>query len=93
MNPRKSNRQLVAEAIHRIVCASGLDPFNRKIRPVRMLRSEQTPHKFAIGFDLVVMHLRFRHDHQFRSFESERQRISEAADPPQERQCTATPFR
>ena len=58
VNPRKPNRELVAEAIHGVVGASGPDPFNRKIRPLRMLRNEQTTHQLAIGFDLVVVHLR-----------------------------------
>jgi hypothetical protein len=76
VNPRKSNRQLVAEAIHGVVRASGPDPLNREIRPVRMLRSEQTTHQVAIDFHLVVVHPTVRHDQEFRSFGNHRQRIS-----------------
>ena len=41
VNPRQPNRELVAEAIHRVVGAGGRDSLDRKLRPLRMLRSKQ----------------------------------------------------
>jgi hypothetical protein len=65
MNSGKPNRELVAEAVHRIVGARRRNPLYRKVGPLWMLRYEQATHQFAVGFDLVVVHTRLRHNRSF----------------------------
>lgn len=77
MDARKPNGKVVAQAVHGVVGTGRRDSLDVEIGPLRMLRTEQTAHKFGVRFHLVVVHSRLRHRRKCAARPTNRPEISE----------------